>query len=92
MPSFYVDDIDIEAYEYVDNCSKSEIKELIDELIDRGYLPKSVKNMVNDKELKNPGFHPSEAIYESALDRLHGKYTALTQDEEETILKIANRL
>jgi len=92
MPTFYVEDIDIEPYEYVSQCSYSDIKELIGELIDRGYLPQSVKNMVGDKELKNPGFHPSEAIYESALDRLHGKYTNLTQDEEETILKIANRL
>ncbi len=92
MPSFYVDDIDIEAYEYVDNCSKAEIRDLINELIDRDYLPQSVKVMISQQDNKKPGFHPSESIYESALDKLHGKYSNLTREEEETILKIASRL
>jgi hypothetical protein len=92
MPTFYVEDIDIEPYEYVSQCSYSDIKELIGELIDKGYLPPSIKNMISKKDKENPGFHPSEAVYEEAIDKLHGKYTNLTQEEEETILKIANRL
>jgi hypothetical protein len=92
MPTFYVDDMDIEPYEYVSQCSYSDIKELIGELVDKGHLPPSIKNMISKKDNKERGFHPSEAIYEEAVDKLHGKYTALTQEEEETILKIANRL
>lgn len=93
MPSFYVDDIDIEPYEYISQCSYSDIKELIEELVDAGHLPPSIKNMISKKDKKEkPGFHPSEAIYESALDKLHGKYTNLTQEEEDVIIKIANRL
>jgi hypothetical protein len=92
MPTFYVEDMDIEPYEYVSQCSYSDIKELIGELVDAGHLPPSVKNMISKKYKEKPGFHPSEAIYEEAIDKLHGKYTNLTQEEEETIIKIANRL
>lgn len=93
MPTFYVDDIDIEPYEYVNQCSYSDIKELIEELVDAGHLPQSIKNMISKKDKKEkPGFHPSEAIYEEAVDKLHGKYANITQEEEETIIKIANRL
>jgi hypothetical protein len=92
MPTFYVDEINIEPSEYVEICSRSEIKKLIDELIDSGHLPPSVRNMVSKNGKEKPGFHPSEAIYEGAIDKLHGKYTNLTQEEEETIIKIANRL
>jgi len=93
MPTFYVEDIDIEPYEYVSQCSYSDIKELIGELIDKGYLPPSIKNMISKKDKgEKPGFHPSEAVYEEAIDKLHGKYAVLTQEEEEIILKITNRL
>lgn len=93
MPTFYIDDLDIEPHEYVSECSYSEIKELITELVDAGHLPETVKSMITKKDKKEkPGFHPAEAIYESALNRLHGKYSNLTQEEEETIIKISNRL
>jgi hypothetical protein len=94
MPTFYVDNIDIEPYEYVKECSysDSDIKELIKELVDAGHLPPSVKNMISKKNKEKPGFHPSESIYEEAIDKLHGKYTSLSQEDEETILKIANKL
>lgn len=92
MPTFYVEDIDIEPSEYVQTCSYSDIKELIEELVDAGHLPQSIKNMISKKDKKERGFHPAEATYESSLDKLHGKYSVLTQEEEETILKIASRL
>lgn len=90
MPSFYVDEIEIEPYEYIDTCTKSEIRDLISELVDRGHLPTSVKQFQKIDE-KKKGFHPSEAEYENALDKLHGKYTNLSREDEETILKIANK-
>ena len=37
MPEFRTE-IDIELYEYVNECSKYEIQELINELRDQGYL------------------------------------------------------
>ena len=93
MPSFYIDDVEIEPHEYVKECSYSEIKELVRELVDEGHLPPSVSGMISEKkQKKRNGYHPSEANYESALDKLHGKYSVLTQEEEEIILKIASRL
>jgi len=92
MPTFYVDELDIEPQEYVETCSYSEIKELIIELVDAGHLPPNIKNIVSKKEKEKRGFHASEAIYEEALEKLHGNYSNLTQEEEETIIKIANRL
>ena len=91
MPSFYVDDIDIEPHEYVSICRKTEIKELISELIDAGHLPQSVRVLLTRDE-NQKGFHASEDIFENALDKLHGNYHRMTSEEEETILKIANRL
>lgn len=37
MPDFRTE-IDIEPYEYVDECSRHEKQELIDELVDRGFV------------------------------------------------------
>lgn len=91
MPRFDVDSIEIEPYEYMSACRKSEIKELIDELVDAGHLPPSVR-VWEKMDKKKKGFHASEQIYETAIDKLHGKYSVLTNEEEETILKIANRL
>ena len=37
MPEFTTE-IDIDPYEYVDECSRHELQELIDELVDRGFV------------------------------------------------------
>ena len=42
MPEFNTY-VDVDVYEFIDECSKSEINELIDDLIDRGYLSKNSK-------------------------------------------------
>lgn len=91
MPTFYIDDLDIEPSDYLQECSHTDIKELIDELVDRGYLPQGVRTTKKHDPNKKE-YHPSEALYEEALNKLHGKYSNLTQEEEEMILKIANRL
>ena len=48
MPEFSTY-IDIDPSEYVDECSKSEIKELIDELVIHGYINQS--DSLIDKEI-----------------------------------------
>ena len=37
MPEFRTE-VDIDPYEYVDECSRHEKQELIDELVDRGFV------------------------------------------------------
>ena len=74
MPEFSTY-IDIDPSEYVDECSKSEIKELIDELVIHGYINQS--DSLIDKEkisLMEQEFHEK-------LDKLKSKYYNLSPEE-----------
>ena len=78
MPDFSTY-IDIEPSEYVDECSKSDIKELIEELVIHGYINKS--DSLIDKEkisLMEQEFHEK-------LDKLKSKYYNLLPEDEETL-------
>lgn len=83
MPTFYSEDIDIEPSEFVDSCSKSDIKELIDILIDEGHISPA------SKLTKNNALSASDEIFEEYLNGLHGKRHLLTTQEEEIITNIA---
>jgi hypothetical protein len=81
MPEFSTY-IDIEPSEYVDECSKSDIKELIEELVFHGYINKS--DSLIDKEkisLMEQEFHEK-------LDKLKSKYYNLSPEDEETLKNI----
>ena len=84
MPDFYVDDIEIEPYEFVNACSQSEIKELITELIESGHLPKSVQK----SDPSGPKRGVMELEFIENLEKLKEKYYSLTLDEEQTIQEI----
>ena len=78
MPEFSTY-IDIEPSEYVDECSQSDIKELIEELVFHGYINKS--DSLIDKEkisLMEQEFHEK-------LDKLKSIYYNLSPDDEETL-------
>jgi hypothetical protein len=77
----------ISVEEFLDACGSNEIENLIQALIDNGHLSNSVTKISNAKEFNSP----SESIYEDALDKLHGKWNMLSQEEEQLILNIANR-
>lgn len=88
MPKFYQQSetyIDVDVDEYLSNCNTKETEELIDALIEDGYLKKDCR--VNDYEV----YSPSESFYQEALEKLNSKWNMLTQEEEELIIKIANR-
>ena len=81
MPEFSTY-IDIDPSEYVDECSKSEIKELIDELVIHGYINQS--DSLIDKEkisLMEQEFHEK-------LDKLKSKYYNLSPEDEESLKNI----
>ena len=87
MPEFYVEDIDIDPSEFIDACSKREIEELIDALAEDGYIPKPIKPVpLEDKNLMDEEWDEIMAKL-GGLGRLR-----LTNEEEEIIRKIANRL
>ena len=78
MPS-----VDIDIDDFLWNCSKYDIKELINALVESGHLPKEVVNLKGEvKEeitLKGRG----ETEFSEKLDLMKTKYYSLTQEEEE---------
>ena len=78
MPS-----VDIDIDDFLWNCSKYDIKELINTLVESGHLPKEVVNLKGEvKEeitLKGRG----ETEFSEKLDLMKTKYYSLTQEEEE---------
>lgn len=86
MPTFYAEDIDIIVDEFLSACSSREKEELIDALIEDGYLKENCKVDYKYELLSVPEF-----FYIDAIDKIKGRWNMLTQEEEEIILKIASR-
>jgi hypothetical protein len=85
LPTFHLDQFDIDAEEFITSCSSTEIKELIQYLIDEEYIkPNSTLDY-------DTSFSIPEQDFEDALNKLHGKYTTLSTEEEEIIKAIAKR-
>lgn len=84
MPSFYVDDVDIDVDEFLSACSSREIKEVIDALVEDGHLPKNVIN----SEGGNPKRGVLEIEFIDKLELLKEKYYSLTLEDEQTIQEI----
>jgi len=74
-------DVKITPVEFVDHCSNKEIKELIDELRDAGYL---------DEDL-NPPSHPIADEFYKNISKIKQNRLALTAEEDEMLRKIASR-
>lgn len=85
MPTFYAEDIDIDADQFLSACSSRETEELIDALIEDGYLKKNCRPSYDEY------YSVPESFYQQALDKLNGKWNMLTQEEEELIIKISSR-
>lgn len=83
MPEFYVDNIDIEPYEFVKECSKSEIRDLITELVEEGHIPKNVLNQIITDKNTNPKTSNLENTFVENLEKVKNKYYSLTREEEE---------
>ena len=77
MPSI---DIDIDDIMY--GLSRREKQELVDELYEAGYIPKKL-----DKELELDG-----SDWDNEVNKLLGNKFKLSKEDEETILKITNKL
>jgi hypothetical protein len=78
----YIDmDIDVEDFLYA--CSRRDIKELIQSLVENDHLPKEVFNKNGDvkEDLVRRG--RGEDDFSDKLEQLKTKYYSLTQEEEE---------
>jgi len=78
MPYFETtpDEIEVDVDDFLSACSDSEKKELVQALKDDGYL--------NEGDLDND--------FDIALRKLVGNSWRLSKEDEETILKIANKI
>jgi hypothetical protein len=86
MPDFYVDSLDISPSDFIEECSSSEITQLIEILIEDGYI--DTKTLIKSD---NSQTVDDELFSDSLLKLSEYKYR-LTIEEEEIICKIANRL
>lgn len=87
MPDFSTE-IDIAPWEYLNACSRREIDELIDDLIDDGHLTRFNGKVVKKKE--NDSVMDLE--WEELINKIKNSKHLLSNDEENIIIKIANRL
>lgn len=89
MPDFSVDDIDIQPYEYVNACGSGDIKELIDELVDSGYLPKSV--LTYNTKGKVDGLGRLQSDFSEKLQKLTNVYYIISKEDEEILESIIKK-
>ena len=79
MPSFYPESIDVDVEEFVDDCSQSEIKELVNYLRENGL---SVERTGN----------PSDVTWNEEVSKLIDSKWKLSSEDEDKILEICNKL
>jgi hypothetical protein len=84
MPSFYVDDVDIDVDEFLSACSDSERKELIEALAEDGYIKKE-SILTPDKKSINPTF-------DDACIKLIGNSWRLSKEDEDKIIEISKKI
>lgn len=88
MPTFYTEELDIDADEFLSACRPRDKEEIIDILIEEQYLKKDCK--LNNQS-KQYNYSIVEAQFEEALEKLSGKWNMLTSEEEQLIIKLASR-
>ena len=87
MPDFYVDNLDISPSEFIDECSSEEITQLIEILIEDGYITHG--SVINDDDNSKT---VDDELFLVNLTKISEYKYRLTIEEEEIICKIANRL
>ena len=90
MPDFTPDDIEIEPSEFVDSCSTRELGELVDALVDIGYLPKNVLKL-NKKNKIDDGLGRLQSEFANKLQKLTDVYYTISTEDEEVLQTIINK-
>lgn len=83
MPEFRTE-VDIEPYEYVDECSRHEKQELIDELVDRGFVLQ-----ISSPSETQPNL--LEIEWFNTISKLATLRQRVTPEEEEMIKNLVNK-
>ena len=87
MPDFSTE-IDIEPWEYISECSRREIDELIETLIENGHLALFNGKAVPTKE----GASVMDIEWEESLTKIRFSKHLLSNEDENTIIDIAKKL
>jgi len=87
MPSFSPDDFDVDVDDFLDECSESDIRDIIDYLIDNDYISSEHKHSFED----DSNVCAAESMFEDEISKLHNNWNRLTAEEEQTILNITKR-
>lgn len=82
MPEFETY-VDVDVDEFISSCSKREIRQLIESLIEEGHLPEQVLNHTGD--IKRGRL---EGDFIEKLDQLKEKFYSLSSVEEECLNQI----
>ena len=85
MPSFYVDEIDIEVGDFLDACSKREIKTLIEYLIEDGHINRESQPVIN----KHRNIHDDE--WDEIINILRIKRLVMSEEDEKLIKEISKK-
>jgi hypothetical protein len=85
MPTFYTQHLDIEVDDFLDDCSSSEIQEVIQWLKDSDYLPQNVATPESQQSFQDEEF-------DGALMNLAGKRFKLSTGDENSIMNISNKV
>lgn len=86
MPDFSTE-IDIEPYEYVSACSKREIVELLESLVEGGHISRSAVISIETDRNKNL----LDEEWDVITDKLNQNRLMLSNEEEELLRKISKR-
>jgi hypothetical protein len=79
-------EVDYEVDEFINECSKREISEMIDILIEQGHLKRDCKS-----NGKPDQYSLGEETHREYCDVFSNSYHRLSGEEEETIMNIAKK-
>jgi hypothetical protein len=87
MPDFSAE-IDIEPWEYVSECSRREIDDLIETLIEDGHLDRFNGKTVPNKQ----GGSVMDLEWDELITKIRNSKHLLSNEDESRIIDIANKL
>jgi hypothetical protein len=81
--------VDVDIDDILWNMSDSERQQLVDDLYDDGFVPEQVKAISDREELIQSG---GSMDFDTQVYKLIGNSWRLSREDEDLILKIANKL
>jgi hypothetical protein len=84
MPSFYVEDVDIDVDEFLSACSTSERKKLIEALVEDGDIKR--------ESLLTPGKYAVVNEFDNACFHMIGNSWRLSKEDEDKIIEISKKI